>query len=182
MITIMSGFAAPLFSQARSLDLAPGQALFRAGDPVRDIFLLRKGRVHLIRHTSQGAPLILQNAAPGQVLAEASAYSPQYHCDGVALERATLSALPRARFLAALAEDPQLAQGWAAMLARGVQSARLRAEIRSLPRVAHRLDAWLAEGNPLPDKGQWQTLAGELGITREALYRELARRRRHDAT
>ena len=63
------------------------------------------------------------------------------------------------------------------MLARSVQAARVRAEIRSLPRVAERLDAWLAEGNALPGKGQRQELAAELGVTREALYRELSRRR-----
>jgi DNA-binding phage protein len=29
----------------------------------------------------------------------------------------------------------------------------------------------------LPDKGRWQDVASELGVSREALYRELARRR-----
>jgi CRP-like cAMP-binding protein len=64
-----------------------------------------------------------------------------------------------------------------AHLANAVQEARLRAEIRSLRTTAERLDAWLGEGRALPVKGQWQDLAGELGVTREALYRELAKRR-----
>lgn len=59
-----------------------------------------------------------------------------------------------------------------------VQAARLRAEIRSLPKVADRLDAWLAAGNRLPERGQWQDAAAELGVTREAMHRELSRRRR----
>ncbi|MFW6077468.1 MAG: Crp/Fnr family transcriptional regulator, partial [Hyphomicrobiales bacterium] len=80
-------------------------------------------------------------------------------------------------FLSALADDPALAASWSAILARGVQAARLRAEIRSLPKVAERLDAWLGEGNSLPEKGRWQDLAAEIGVTREALYRELSRRR-----
>jgi len=46
-----------------------------------------------------------------------------------------------------------------------------------LPRVADRLDAWFGEGNALPERGRWQEVAAELGITREALYRELSRRR-----
>jgi len=33
------------------------------------------------------------------------------------------------------------------------------------------------EGNTPPEKGRWQEVASELGVTREALYRELARRR-----
>jgi hypothetical protein len=43
--------------------------------------------------------------------------------------------------------------------------------------VAERLDAWLGAEGGLPDRGRWQELAEELGVTREALYRELARRR-----
>jgi CRP-like cAMP-binding protein len=77
-----------------------------------------------------------------------------------------------------LKSAPDLADTWAKNLAQAVQAARLRAEIRSLPRVADRLGAWLAEGNRLPDKGRWQEVAAELGVTREALYRELSRRRR----
>lgn len=49
----------------------------------------------------------------------------------------------------------------------------MRAEIRSLAKVAERLDAWLSEGRTLPDKGRWQDVAAELGVTSEALYREL---------
>lgn len=50
--------------------------------------------------------------------------------------------------------------------------------IRTLRIVAERLDAWFGEGHALPSKGEWQTLAFELGVSREALYRELARRRK----
>jgi CRP-like cAMP-binding protein len=53
----------------------------------------------------------------------------------------------------------------------------MRAEIRTLRTVAERLDAWLGEGNVLPDKGRHQDVAAELGVSREAFYRELARRR-----
>jgi hypothetical protein len=60
---------------------------------------------------------------------------------------------------------------------RAVQAARLRAEIRPLPRVANRLDAWLGADNRLPGRGRLQEVAADLGITREALYRELSRRR-----
>lgn len=121
--------------------------------------------------------MVLQNAGPGAFVAEASAYSSRYHCDAVAAEESVVAGLPRERFLSALKDDPALAENWSALLAHSVQSARLRAEIRSLPRVADRLDAWLGEGNRLPERGRWQEVAAELGVTREALYRELALRR-----
>lgn len=112
------------------------------------------------------------------VVAEASAYSGSYHCDASAPMDSTVLALPKSAFLSAMASNPDLAAVWAATLARGVQAARFRSEIRSLPKVADRLDAWLGEGNHLPEKGHWQDVANELGVTREALYRELARRRK----
>jgi len=166
-----------LFQDARETRLAPGETLFVSGEEVTGVHMVRSGRVHLQRHTAHGAHMVLQNAGPGTVLAEASAYSTRYHCDAVAAEESVVAGLPKERFLAALAGEPALAESWSALLARSVQAARLRSEIRSLPRVADRLDAWLAEGNALPEKGRWQEVAAELGITREALYRELSRRR-----
>jgi CRP-like cAMP-binding protein len=166
-----------LFQDARHVALSSGETLFLSGQSINDVFLVRLGRVHLHRHTRHGACLVLQHAGPGTILAEASAYAEHYHCDAVAAEDSVVGALPKARFLDALGDVPMLARAWAGMLARGVQAARLRAEIRSLPKVADRLDAWLGEGNMLPEKGRWQEVAAELGVTREALYRELARRR-----
>ena len=177
MIAIMCMFISMLFQDARETGLAPGQPLFVSGQEVTGIYMVRSGQVHLQRHTTQGTRMVLQNAGPGAVVAESSAYSDRYHCDAVAAEESVVSALPKSRFLSALADDPALAASWSALLARSVQAARLRSEIRTLPRVADRLDAWFGEGNGLPEKGRWQELAAELGVTREALYRELARRR-----
>lgn len=179
MIAIMSSDHTRLFAhpQATERRLLPGEALFFAGDPVTHLALITEGRVHLLRRTVEGAPVILQAAGPGDVLAEASAYSAAYHCGAEAALPSTVRLLPVNTFRAALHDDATLAEAWAAYLARSVQSARLRAEIRTLRKVSERVDAWLGEGRALPDKGQWQDLAAELGVTREALYRELARRR-----
>jgi len=147
------------------------------GDAIVSMFLLRAGRADLVRHSGAGVRMILHRAGPGQVLAEASAWSDNYHCDAVAAEDSVVAVLPRLEFRRRLLAEPPLAQLWMQRLARSVQDARLRAEIRSLPRLADRLDAWLGEGNRMPDRGRWQEVAAELGVTREALYRELARRR-----
>lgn len=177
MIGIMSDLFEPLFTDAAAREFAAGDLLFRTGDPVVSMILLRAGQADLVRHTDHGLKMILQRAGPGQILAEASAWSDTYHCDAVAAEPCVTALLPRHVFVARLRSDPDLAELWARNLARAVQAARLRAEIRSLPRVADRLDAWLVVGHSLPDKGRWQEVAAELGVTREALYRELSRRR-----
>ncbi len=177
MISIMSPEITCLFEGPEPRPLDRGAWLFHAGDAVREMYLVTGGTVELSRVTGSGAPVTLQRARAGQVLAEASAYAAAYHCGARAVAPAMLRAVPVAHFVARLAEEPRLAQAWAAHLAHAVQAARLRAELRTLRTVAERLDAWLGEGESLPPKGTWQDLASELGVSREALYRELARRR-----
>lgn len=177
MIAIMSGLLDALFSGSVPRTLSAGESLFLAGDAVASMYRVGAGRIALNRTTPQGSVLLLQTAAAGDVLAEASAYSERYHCDATALEPCTIEAVSKADFARALASDRNLAEAWERRLAHLVQEARMKSEIRTLRTVAERLDAWLS-GNDgaLPPKGRWQELASELGVSREALYRELARR------
>lgn len=155
-----------------------GAFLFHRDDPVRTLFVIEAGEAQLLRRQVAGGALILQRAGPGALLAEASLFSDRYHCDAVAAVPTRALALPAAAVRSALAQDAALAEAWAAHLARQLQAARLRAEILALRTVAERLEAWLAwHDGALPAKGTWRTLAGELGVSPEALYRELARRR-----
>jgi CRP-like cAMP-binding protein len=96
----------------------------------------------------------------------------------VAIEAATLLDVPKAKMAEALRSDAGFAARWAAYLAEQVQAARLRAELLSRKTVAARLDGWLGwHGGVLPPKGEWKSLAAEIGVSPEALYRELGRRR-----
>lgn len=155
----------------------PGDTIFRSGSAVRQVFLVRSGRTALVRPLPSGKHAILQSATTGQIIAEASVYAQHYHCDCTAVEPTELARLPLRSFLDKLRSDARLSEAWASYLAKGVQQARMRAEIRSLNTVAERLDAWIGEYGEIPEKGQWQRLADELSVSREALYRELARRR-----
>ncbi len=179
MILIMSSDHRRLFDtpDATERRLQQGESLFLAGDPASHIALVHMGVLHLLRSTPAGATVILQVAGPGDALAEASAYSPVYHCGAVAAQTAVVMLLPMAVFRRRLRENPEQAEAWSAHLARSVQAARMLAEIRTLRTVAERLDMLLGEGGALPSKGLIQDLAAELGVTREALYREFARRR-----
>lgn len=179
MIEIMQEMLDRLFDDARRIPQNAGDALFRTGDSVQALYRVACGAMELRRVTPEGAELLLQRAGAGDVVAEASAYSRAYHCDGVVVATPTeVLALPVATFRTRLRADPDLAEAWAQALAGSVQAARTRAELRTIRTVKGRLDAWISLGGTLPDKGRYQDLAAELGTTREALYRELARRRR----
>ena len=177
MIEIMSLELFPLFDGGSSRSLAKEETLFLTGAPVRSMFFVTEGQVDLIRHTETGLRVLLYRAGPGSVLAEASAYSDAYHCDGTAGGPAQVRSVLLTLFRARLDGNLGLASAWAARLAHGLQGARMNAAIRSMRTVEERLEAWLAGGRSLPPKGQWQSLAEALGVTREALYRELSKRR-----
>ena len=122
--------------------------------------------------------LVLQRAGSGSILAEASVYSGRYHCDARAETDAVTFAVTRRNLLQGLSENPDLERAWTSHLAQEVQWARLHAEILSIKTVAARLNAWCAWHGGLPGKGQWANIANELGVSPEALYREMAKRRR----
>lgn len=178
MISIMRNVIPTLFDAGRVLSLDTGQPLFVAGDDVRSMFLVTAGQIDLVRHTKTGARLTLNRVFPGRVTAEASAYSETYHCDGVARSASRVRAIPVSAFRDGLHGCGGAADAWAAQLAHALQKARTQSEIRSLKTVSDRLDAWLGEDRPVPPKGQIQDLAQILGVSREALYRELAQRRK----
>ncbi len=158
--------------------LVQGTNLFYQGDLVKKIFVVEKGRIELTRHQIDGKPIVLQRATCKTILAEASVYSSTYHCDAAVAASTIICELPKAVFLKYLKEDDAFSSLWAAHLAREVQNARYRSEILSRKTVAERLDGWLAwQENKLPEKGLWKAIASQIGITPEALYRELAKRR-----
>ena len=155
-----------------------GALVFERDDPVTQYYTVQTGEVQLLRRQADGTGVILQRANKGAILAEASFGTKAYHCSAVAVEDSTLIAFDRKTVRDLLASDNAAAQAFAAHLAREVQNARRRAEIISLRRVSDRVDAWLVWNNEnLPPKGSWLRMAGEIGVSPEALYRELARRR-----
>jgi len=167
-----------LFDTSPSRVLPAKEYLFRTGASVAFLYQVASGTIALRRTTHVGNEITLQVAGPGSLLAEASLYSNEYHCDAVALETSVVTRVACSTAREVLHKSPDLADNWAAYLARTVQKARTNSEIRSLKTVAARLDAWILFGGKLPQKGAYQDTASELSVTREALYRELARRKK----
>lgn len=177
MTSIISQEIVRLFDDGREVSIDQGQYLFHVGDRVKFMYLVLDGKVELMRHTANGSQMILMTAEPVQVFAEASAYVNQYNCDGVVAEKSSLKQISLDVFKHRLEHDVKSAVAWASSLAHATQKARLLAEIRSMKTVSARLDSWLGKGESLPEKGNWLKLADSLGVSKEALYRELAKRR-----
>ena len=180
MIEIMSD---TLMDYIRSLSsrrkpFGAGQDLFNQGDEVESLYLVEAGVVHLVRHQADGNVAVLQRASPGVILAEASVFSNVYHCDAVAVTEVNATSVPVQSIRRALRSNSDFAEGWASYLSSQLQQTRKRAEIASLKTVSARLESWLAwNDGGLPSKGEWKALADDIGVSPEALYRELSKRR-----
>ena len=174
MIAVMSDIFCSLRSTVRVL--GKGRYLFHQGDAVKLMFQVIEGEVQLIRRHRQGQKLILQRGVQDNILAEASLFTDTYHCDAVAADDCKVNCFKRTDILARFESDTTFARNWANHLAGEVRSARFKAEVLSQRTVAQRLDMWLLQNRILPHKGNWKSLAAEIGTSPEALYREIAKR------
>jgi CRP-like cAMP-binding protein len=180
MIVIMSNSLVDTLLKltGREQKLAAGDTLFRASDPVLSLFLVSAGAFRLVRTLPHSFQLTLQRAGPGAVLAEASLFTRNYHCDALAVENSVLRVVSLQQVRDTLRHDPEFATALTRHLAHEVHRARAQTEILSLKTVAERIDAWMTlNDGELPPKGRWRQIASEIGVSTEALYRELARRR-----
>lgn len=183
MIAIMSDLIEALGRlPGQGVAIAAGDTLFHSGEAVRFVYLVRSGAVHLTRFDAQGGAAVMQRALAETLLAESSIFSDVYHCDAVAVADTRLLRIARADMRAAAEDDPRLMAALARHLAREVQRMRIRLEVRSMKTVRQRLDAWLALGDGRwPERGTMAGVAQDIGVSPEAFYREMQRRRRTGA-
>ncbi len=159
--------------------LRAGEALFRLGDKSAGFYEVLAGRVRMARVDRAGHEVVLHIAGPGETLAEASLFSPSYHCDAVASTDALVRLYPKSVVLAAFDKEPKAAQAFTATLARQVMNLRTRIEQRNIRSAHERVRHFLAvsaeaDGRTVRLGGTLKDLAAELGLTHEALYRTLA--------
>ena len=81
--------------------LKAGEPLFRLGDKTVGLCEVIKGRVRLTRVDRSEREIVLHVAGPGETVAEASLFSPQYHCDATANTDAIVRIYPKREVLAA---------------------------------------------------------------------------------
>ena len=152
------------------------ERLFLTGTKPEWMFYVVSGEVTLERTGLQGEPVVLQRTRQGFV-SEASLKSAKSHCDALAIADTTVVKIPIGDLSAELDRDPAFASRWIGMLNAEVRRLRLHCERLSMKSVKDRvLHLINTEGN----NGAYtaatglKSLAGELGVTHEALYRTLA--------
>lgn len=164
---------------ASRLNLAKAERVFSADEPTRGLFWLESGLVRLTRHSSDGNEITLHVAKAGETFAEASLFAERYHCDAVADLPSTVIVIDKAQVLVSLSSDPCTAVDWIKHLSKQVQTLRAQIGLMRLKSAHERLLTYLrmqcAETSIVTIERPWKTIATEVGLTHEALYRALAR-------
>ncbi len=176
MIWIMSEIWQKIFFGAPERIYEKGATVFRRDDPPRFAYAVREGMIVLRRSLADGGALDLQKTRKGALLAEASLFADRYHCDAVCATHVRVACLPRRDVVSALSEDRN-AVAALADASREVQGLRSRVEVMRLKTLRARLDAYIDLFGK-PKRGEWVRIADWIGVTPEALYRELAARRK----
>jgi CRP-like cAMP-binding protein len=140
------------------------------------MFYVVTGEVTLERTGLQGESVVLQRTRLGFV-SEASLKTAKYHCDALAISETNVIKVPIKALAAALDRDPDFASRWISMLNTEIKRLRLHCERLSMKsvrdRVLHLIHTEGKNGR-FPVNTGLKSLAGELGVTHEALYRTLA--------
>jgi CRP-like cAMP-binding protein len=152
------------------------ERLFLTGGKPEWMFYVITGEVTLERTGLQGEPVVLQRTRLGFV-SEASLKVAKYHCDALAITDTTVIKVPTKELAVVLDRDPDFASRWISMLNAEVKRLRLHCERLSMKslkdRVLHLINTEGVNGEYQVNTGL-KSLAGELGVTHEALYRTLA--------
>jgi CRP-like cAMP-binding protein len=168
-----------IVDSAKSRDLKTSEVLFRQGDAVTAIYGVEKGRIRMVRHTVDDHLAVLHTVETGGMLAVAALFSDTYHCDAVASVPTRVKAYSKRRMLQAILGDAELATNFMSFLAHQLQDLRTRLEQRNIRSARERVMQFLrisanAQDGSVPLHGTLKDLAGEMGLTHEALYRTLA--------
>jgi CRP-like cAMP-binding protein len=165
-----------LHAQCESRHMDRGSLLFETGRRPGCMYFVSEGEVVLQRMGEDGEVVVLQRTRHGFV-GEASLQSERYHCDAVAVVDADVTRIPRPALLSVLRSDAAFALRWIGMLNHEVRRLRQQCERLSLNTVEARLLHLVrTEGGAsgLPLGSGLKTLAREIGVTQEALYRCVA--------
>ena len=158
--------------------LAAGECLFRTGDQSRGCFFLAAGNIRLLRRTRQGGETLIHLARAGNTFAEAALFSPVYHCDAIAMTAASGLLLRKAEIEELFANDAEFAGLLAARFARQVQALRRTVELLAIRPARERVRAALGDyegpDGRLENLPPLKSLAAQIGLTHEALYRAVA--------
>lgn len=153
------------------LTVKAGDTLFLQGQPTAGLFYVISGDIQLSRVTESGHSVIIHRAGAGETIAEASLFSPAYHCTATASSDTCLIECNRPLILECLRADGQFALLLAERFATQIQESRRRVEILSVRAADERILIALNDGLLVNDIASF---AQAIALAPETVYRILS--------
>ena len=164
-----------LLGQCHAHHFEKGDYLFHQGKKPEYMFFIVSGEAVLTRISSHGEPTILQRCKGGFV-SEASLLVDAYHCDAIATHNGQAITLPIKSLRDALA-DSKFSMKWVQLLSKEIMRLRTQSERLGLKDIRSKLIHLIeTEGKQgvLKLQSDFKSIASEIGVTHEALYRAIA--------
>ena len=164
-----------LLGQCHAHHFEKGDYLFHQGKKPEYMFFIVSGETVLTRISSHGEPTILQRCKGGFV-SEASLLVDAYHCDAIATHNGQAITLPIKSLREALA-DSKFSMKWVQLLSKEIMRLRTQSERLGLKDIRSKLIHLIeTEGKQgvLILQSDLKSMASEIGVTHEALYRAIA--------
>ena len=164
-----------LLAQCHAYHFEKSDYLFHQGKKPEFMFFIVTGEAVLSRFGSHGEPTILQRCKSG-FLSEASLLTDVYHCDAIATQSGQAITLPIQSLRNALTER-NFSLKWVQLLSKEIMRLRNQSERLGLKDIRSKLIHLIeTEGKHgvLMLQSDLKSLASEIGVTHEALYRAIS--------
>jgi CRP-like cAMP-binding protein len=172
-------FFTEIFSDLKSasLSLKKGNMLFLQNDEVLNMYFIKAGRLKLQRETVEGFTVIQHIAFKGEVIAEASLFSQDYHCSAVADTNTEISYLRKRDLSNYLEKNPTAMRRLLVLYANQIKNLRAINEIKNIRSAKERTLAFLRNemnaNSEVKLSISLKDVAYRIGLSHEAFYRTL---------
>lgn len=168
------------------MPLDRGEALFRAGERLEQLFVVRSGTVRTTKAGADGEEQVIGFHLPGELVGLEAISDDVHHCDAIALERTSVCAVPFDHLQQIASRIPslqrqfhrlisrELVQDQQHLLALGRRTARQRVAL-FLYSLAERLESAGFDGTELRLSMSREDIANYLGLALETVSRLLTK-------
>lgn len=161
----------------KNLTIKKGDTLFQQGNVIKYLFFITSGKVKLIRDTVDGNPVLLHIGQDNESIAEASLFSPQYHCSAIAASMCEIKRVKKNTILMFLEENPEAMMNLLAIFARQVRDLRTINEIKNIRLANERILSYIRcnidQNKEIVLEHSLKDTAHKIGLAHETFYREL---------
>ena len=157
-----------------------GDILFHGGDKARLIYFVLSGEIRAETYLEDGQSVVFYRARAGNTLCEENLGLTEYQYSGVASEPSRVRAISKFDLLEKMRTSWEFTHQLTTCLADRYSDAIMLRELIGIRSAEQRLWTWLHWQEvrglvPLDLRGRLGTIAPELGLSRESVYRAVSR-------